>query len=308
MRISKISLGTAQLGQRYGIANKTGKPDLESVENILKTAIELGINTFDTAPAYGNSEEIIGKFIMKNIISQELVIITKIPSMEKSYGEKSFDAVYDTIRTMIKNSSSRLSLKTIPICLLHNPGDMKDKFVIESLIRLRNEGLVKKIGVSVYHPDEVKEFLNIESLDAIQVPINLFDTRLLTKGLIDELKKNKKIVFARSVFLQGLFFLDPNNLPQNLQIAKEPLMELQEISKEFGKSIQEIALNFVRDLDGITSVIIGVETINQLRNNIEIIDRPPMHDSLKQRMFKSFSDLPLELIDPSKWKSMELPR
>jgi aryl-alcohol dehydrogenase-like predicted oxidoreductase len=116
------------------------------------------------------------------------------------------------------------------------------------------------------------------------------------------MKEINMIVFARSVFLQGLFFLDENKLPETLEIAREPLKRLHQLILDYGTSTAELALKFVRDLPGVTSVIIGAETPQQVIINAELMKSPALPASLKDQILSVFSNMPLEIIIPSLWR------
>ena len=306
MKISKMTLGTAQLGLEYGIANKTGKPNLQSTYDILQLVLNTGINVFDTASDYGNSEKIIGSFLTshnKISIPETPIIVTKIPKVQ-CIGAPSFQVIYDQIKRSILHSAKRLRIEKIPICLLHRASDMieYDGLVTESLIKLREEKFVKMIGVSVYQPREIREFLKIKEFNVIQIPFNIFNNRLIKEGFLNELAQKGITIFARSVFLQGLFFFEPDSLPSYLQLATKPLQQLGEISSDLGISTAELALTFVRDSPGITSVVLGVETVDQLRENIKLMNSPPLSSEAKQRILDIFTDVPEELVNPDMWK------
>ncbi|MBC8273361.1 MAG: aldo/keto reductase [Chloroflexi bacterium] len=155
--------------------------------------------------------------------------------------------------------------------------------------------------MSVYTPEEVERALELETIEAIQVPINIFDHRLIQTGLLDQLKEKNFIVFARSIFLQGLFFLDARILPPGLALAHGPLRRLEELSHHKEISIAELALTFVRDLPGITSLVIGAETPNQVLEDIDLMKSPPLSSELREEMMSAFSNQPPELINPSLW-------
>ncbi len=308
VKVSKMALGTVQLGLEYGVANKTGKPNLQSAYDILQLALSRGINIFDTASDYGNSEDIIGSFLTshnKTSTPETPIIVTKIPKVQ-CIGSPSFQAIYDQVKTLILHSAKRLNIEKIPICLLHNASDMIDYggLITKSLIKLREEKLIKMIGVSVYQLREVREFLKISEFDVIQVPINIFNNRLVKKELLNELAQKGITVFARSVFLKGLFFLEPDNLPPYLQLANKPLRQLAKLSSDLGISIAELALTFVRDAPGITSVVLGVETVDQLKENIELMSSPPLSSETEERILDMFPDMPEELVNPNMWKTI----
>jgi aryl-alcohol dehydrogenase-like predicted oxidoreductase len=114
--ISKITLGTVQLGLKYGIANKVGKPDLKSAYEILQIASQNGINSFDTAPNYGDSEKILGQYFQQSGSTIKPVITTKIPKITLGK-EQTSEHVYNNVKMSISKSSRLLGVEKIPICL-----------------------------------------------------------------------------------------------------------------------------------------------------------------------------------------------
>jgi len=303
MVISKLTLGTAQLGLNYGIANTNGKPDHRKSNEILKVAADNGVNCFDTAPSYGDSERIIGSFLSScHHFSEPPIIVTKLPPISLNDKVTSSD-VYHLVRECVTKSAEQLQIKRIPIYLLHRASDVNayGGLAIESLLKLKAEGLIEILGVSVYAPEEVECALKIGVIEAIQIPINIFDHRLIRTGLLSQLKDRNFIVFARSIFLQGLFFLDARNLPSGFALAENPLRRLQKLSHDREIGIAELALAFVRDLSGITSVVIGAETPKQVLEDIGLMKSPPLSSELTEEIMSLFSNLPLELINPSLW-------
>jgi aryl-alcohol dehydrogenase-like predicted oxidoreductase len=302
-RISKLTLGTAQLGMSYGIANFTGKPDHEKAREILKVAADHGVNCFDTALSYGDSENIIGSFLSSYRHFAELpVIVTKLPPVNLN-GRATFKDVYHHVREQAISSMKHLKIEKLPIYLLHRASDIEacDNLILESLLELQSKGIIGLLGVSVYAPEEVELALKVEAIRAIQIPINIFDHRLIKRGLLTQLSNKGFIVFARSVFLQGLFFISPENLPSGLELAKEPLTQVRELSREQGINVPALALTFVRDLSGVTSLVFGAETPGQVLENINLMNSPPLPLELRERITSMFSNLPLELINPSLW-------
>ena len=173
--------------------------------------------------------------------------------------------------------------------------------ISSSFNKLKNENKIELSGVSVYTIEHIKEFLNQNEFDVIQIPINIFNSKIINSGLLSELKKNNKIIFARSVYLQGLFFLNPKELPTYLEKVKSKLESLCEISKEYGRSIEDISFSFIRDMSEIDSMIIGVESLNQLKNNIKLLDSPPLNDKLINKIYREFNNISEEIVNPSLW-------
>lgn len=306
LNISKIILGSAQLGMDYGIANKYGKPDFKSSINILNYAWSNGINTFDTSPQYGNSEKIIGSFISDKINTPEktLYIISKLPKININ-SDLTFDNLYNYIKKKINQSLNNLKLKKIPIYLIHHVPDifLKNGLIVDCLEQIKNEGLIDIFGLSIYKPEDIEISLKYKEIKAIQLPINIFDHRLIRKGYLKKLKKKGYIILARSIYLQGLFFLSTEELKEkNLEIAKEPLLRLSNIIDEYKIDIAKLAFLFVRDLPEITGLIIGAEKIEQVENNLKLLNEEPLSNKIYDRIIEDFSDLPEKLINASLWE------
>ena len=109
------------------------------------------------------------------------------------------------------------------------------------------------------------------------------------------------MIFARSIYLQGLFFLSVDNLPKSLEVAKKPINTLQEISKENNIDIASLALLFIRDLSEIDSIVIGAEKIGQIEQNLEILRKSPLNDEISKQIKEEFSELSEKVINPRLW-------
>lgn len=301
MKISRITIGTAQLGTNYGIANEKGKPSREESLRILKESQKLGINSFDTAPSYGSSESIIGDHLQKQGFTDQ-VITTKLSSITKNriVNKKN---LYENIKQELKSSLIFLKLDQIPILLLHDPNDMNiyNQGVLDVLEQTKDEGLIKLLGVSVYSPTEIKSAMKLKSIQVIQAPVNIFDQRATEKSILNSIKNRGILFFSRSIFLQGLFFLNPKNLPKSLEKAKNPLESLQQIAIQNDLSLQELCISFVRDIKEISSLVIGIDSIEQLKINVETFNSTKISTQILKELKMVFSELPEEIINPSKW-------
>ncbi len=290
IKLSKFTLGTVQLGLNYGIANRSGKPDKSEAYRILKLAVSKGINSFDTASLYGDSEDILGSFFStEKGTNIEPVITTKF-KIDPDEGN-----VEKQIYRNVESSLKKLNINKIPVYMLHNAADMSSygSIVNDTLKKIQNDGLINKLGVSVYDPEQASEMLDLGIYEAIQFPMNIFDQRMITSTMLDKLKERRIIVFVRSVYLQGLFFLDPLNLPQKLKKAKTPLLKLYELSQKEHLSIQQLAIAFARDLEGVSSLVIGVETSKQLEDNIEIMNCPKLKENTRESIRSIFGSVPI---------------
>ena len=295
MKISRICLGTAQLGMDYGINNLTGKPGVEESRSIVRTAVERGITAFDTAPAYGDSEEVLGRCLGE--WPGEYVIVSKVPALDWRSAPES---VAVEIRKRIEISLRNLGSPRLSICLFHRFEDMymRGRAALNALISVRNEGLVEKTGCSVYTPDEAESCLRLPACEVIQVPFNLADRRLLEAGFFRRAKASGKLIFVRSVYLQGLFFKP--ELPAGLADFGPFRAKLEALAVREGLSLAEMALRYVLSVDGIDSVIIGVETAAQLGKNLDLAERGRLPERLVADI-NSLGTASGHTIDPRQW-------
>ena len=260
--LDRLSLGTVQFGSAYGISNKTGKIPKEEVFKILEYAHKEGIDTLDTAYAYGDSEQIIGEFISK--AGYLFNIISKLPDL-KDYNILEADR-------FCSETLKRLRQPKIYGYLTHRFDNiLMYKGLLDKLESLKQKGFVQKVGVSLYKTEELQYLLNNNiHFDIIQVPYSIFDRRFESSfGLLRE--KNVEI-YVRSVFLQGLVFLKPYDLPKNLIKARDYIIKLQSLASEYNVSVNGLCLNFVLLNTYIDKVIIGVESLKHLKKNIKDIE------------------------------------
>lgn len=259
--MSKIVLGTVQFGLQYGV-NSAGRPNEETVRNILFEAAKGGICTLDTSSAYGNSEEILGRCINQG---ENFKIVSKYPKGVIPVDE------------MFNRSLKCLKVEKLYGYLLHHFEVYKNNpKVWDEFLELKESGKVQKIGFSLYSPDELELILNRKSpFDLIQVPFNIFDKKFLP--YVKELHEKGVEIHVRSTFLQGLFFKDRNALPEKLQPLKKYLLQLDEYSYKTGLSISEIALNYNLQNPYIDGVLIGVDNVEQLKTNLASVKDTPVN-------------------------------
>jgi len=295
-RLSKFCLGTVQLGLPYGIANRTGKPGLNESRAIVQTALEGGITAFDTAPAYGDSEVVLGRLLGE--AASKIVVISKIPPLEVSGDEA---ALASHIRRGVVASLGNLGLSRLPILLFHRFSDVLEGggVALKAAGRLRDEGLVSAVGASVYAPDEAEACLDRPALEVIQAPFNLADSRLAERDFFRRATASGRTVLARSVFLQGLFLMDET--PAHLRDFAPFRERLDAVRTRAGLSWQELALRYALSFEGLASVIVGVETAAQLRDDLSIAARGSLPAALRGKII-ALGSAPEAVIDPRRWK------
>lgn len=286
--MNKVIIGSANFGLNYGINNDVGKLSLEEMKNIFITARNNGINYIDTAQAYGNAEERIGHVLQS--LGYLFNMVTKFK----------FTNLND-VENLVDDSFRRLNVKQLYGVLFHDFNNYKtlpDSW--EILKKYRERGQVKKIGFSLYYPKELDFLLDHEiDFDIIQVPYNIFDRRF--EPYFPRLKKKKVEIHTRSVFLQGLVFKKPTDLPKEFKEAKDKINRMIDFSKEFSLSLASICLNFVAANHFVDKMVIGVDSSKQLERNIFDISIVKNFNKL----LKSLDDLIIsdeKIILPFNWK------
>ena len=189
--------------------------------------------------------------------------------------------------------------------MLHRESELFDygDVLPRELEDLKSEKMVDRVGVSLNGCTYVKDVLANDLYEAVQIPLNMMDTQNVLHGGIDKLKEKGVIVFIRSVFLQGLFFRDPETLPETglLSQAKEPLRRLHALAKEEGLSVAQIAITFMRDLTGVNSLVLGAENSEQVRQNLELANAPSLSATARGKILDMFGDINPDILKPWLW-------
>ena len=293
MKFSPMTLGTVQLGMNYGIANDAGKPDEEKSFSILRSALEGGVNTLDTARAYGDSELVIGRFL-KQWQGQRPNIITKVPKLQGDSPRELEKFATESVELSLE----RLGVNKVDGIMLHGAKDpiIHGKKCADAVKALLDHGYTDRVGVSVYVAEDIEGMLPYDVFSLTQVPMSIFDQQLIADGSISRLQERGYSVFVRSVFLQGLFFLDPDKVddPILVEHAVPKIRLLQRIAADLGISVAQLAIAFMRDCAGVTSLVLGADTPEQVSANIAYFDAPALDESVMRLLQKEFAfvDIP----------------
>ena len=289
----KIALGTAQFGMDYGLSNTHGKTDKYEVSKILQYAYDYGISLIDTASSYGDSEKILGEVITNYYCK----LVTKTPHFSDSYIDNSHVV---KLKESFHQSLFNLKQKDIYGLLLHSCDDLLKPggdLLFQEMEDLKSMGVVKKIGVSLYNSEQIDIVLSKFNIDLVQLPINIFDQQLLIGGWLDKLKDYDVEIHARSAFLQGLLLMTNDLVPPYFFPIKKNLEAFYKSAKELSLSQLELALGYVMGVSEIDQVVVGVNTVEQLKEIIKAtqVQINPME----------FSDISINdpaFTNPSFWK------
>lgn len=291
--MKKIVLGTAQLGLDYGINNQKGKPSVQEAVNILDCAFQNGIRYLDTASVYGNSEEIIGRYIKCK--GNVFKICTKLPAIAEE----------TDVLNSFEESRNRLFADSIYIYYLHKFEQCKQAAILRRLVLLQKEGFIENIGISIYEPEELRYIVeNLSSVvDVVQIPFNMLNSaRWLQQGNLIKAKEKGIKIYVRSVFLQGLLLVNPDSGLCREKKLTEQLRKLDTVAKSLGYSIAQLAINYIFSVGGIERCLFGCETIGQLQQNVILcksIEKLPEEVSAEIQKISSTTEI--WSVDPRKW-------
>lgn len=296
--LSRLMLGTVQFGLPYGVANRTGQPAYEAVREMVRVAVDAGINCFDTASAYGTSESILGRALGELGLADQLLIVTKVaPLTDQALAEA--PAAERAIRDSIERSRQCLRIDRLPLVLFHRAEDAVYGDLMEDLKR---EGRIERWGVSGDHdPETALRLLDDPRIEALQLPGNLLDRRHVNRGVYQAAERAGVALFVRSVYLQGLLRMPEAEIPGRLRAVIDPRRQLAALASRFGLTLGELAVRYVLSQPGVVAVVVGCETIEQLRENIALIERGTLEPELLEAVAAITVDLPDDVITPSMW-------
>ena len=263
---NKIIIGAARFGDSYGNLNNKKKINTENIKEIFELAEKYNLKFYDTAPDYGVSEALIGDFSNNNIR-----VITKVPKVNSNSTH-----LIDVFRLSIKNSLSRLNTRKLYGLLFRSPIYLaKEPYysIWSEANKLKNENVVKKIGITIYEPKELEFVYEKLKPDIVQFPYNLFKKIFKNSGWIDKLYDNNVELHARSIFLQGLLLMKKKNFPNKFSAFKLDWYDYHNWLKQNKMSALEACVNFVLSNKKITKMIIGVDNAKQLNEILNVEEK-----------------------------------
>jgi len=284
--MNRIVLGGAQLGLPYGILNGGETLSREEVARILDTAFGHGIDSIDTAIAYGQSESIIGE-----TAQNRFKVISKLPPIPSSVSN-----VSEWVYTQVDASLSRLKCTSLDALLLHRPQDLTGIHgaeLYDAISSLKIEKIIHRFGVSIYEPDELADIIGKFDIDVVQAPFNVFDRRIL--GVINQLAALNIELHVRSVFLQGVLIAGPAGRPQRFEPWFEHFALFDDWVHSTGMSAMSCCLGFALQQPGVAKLVIGATSAESLAEIIASV--PNIHVDVPAHLQSSIE----KLIDPRVW-------
>lgn len=285
----KIALGTVQFGLDYGVANTSGRVAETTARDILRLAFKSGVDTLDTAAAYGDSEQVLGR-----AAESAFKVVSKLPPGDSEQMENP----QTWVKACVEKSIANLKIDSLYGLLLHRPLDLLKpggQKLFNALVDIKNQGLAEKIGVSVYGLDDL-EMLSEFSFDLVQAPMNVLDRRLEMSGWLKKLSDEGTEVHTRSAFLQGLLLMQAEDRPDYFKPWENLLTEYDSWVLREQLTPLQACLGYLNSRPEIDKIVVGVDTPLQLHEILSAIST-----NLPDAPASIHTDDP-NLINPSLWK------
>jgi len=300
-QLSRLGLGTVQFGFDYGVNNTRGQVSYDEVCSILTSASDQGVNFLDTSRLYGASESVLGKAIAK--IGRDFTICTKL-DLPKNFSELSEKEIGEAVNASFLGSCESLQMDTLPMYLLHNY-DYKTThggYVWTLLKEMKAKGLIGKLGVSIGRgPDEALQCLQDTDVEVMQIPFNVFDQRWKREGVLTQCREKGIELINRSTFLQGLLLMSVEKAAKLVPVSRDRITKLLNISEFSGVPVKELVFRYVIDNPFINTTIVGVDSLDQLEENIRLQNLGPLDQETINSIESAFLDSPDELVNPALW-------
>ena len=293
----ELCLGTVQFGLDYGIKGQR-KPDKEDSISWLDYATQKGICAIDTAKAYGDAESIVGEFLQRKTIARDRLRISSklLPNILDGVSPDEYVGV---IERELKAQLMTLHIDFVDTFVFHSSRYAFDDVKIEAIHQMKEKGFARKIGVSVYEVDEAKACFDNMYVDFIQLPYSIFDHRMKDGGVLDA--ENKCEIDSRSAFIQGLIVMNEEEVPSYLEKARPIIRRIKGICEEHGVSRVQLAMQYVKREKGISHLVFGVDSLEQLKEDISFFDTD-LPDDMLYEVGKMFGGLDADIVMPSLWK------
>jgi hypothetical protein len=290
----RIALGTVQFGLPYGVANTQGQVSYDQAEAMIGAMRTVGIDTIDTAIAYGEAETVLGR-----IGISDFRLVSKVPALCEPAC-----AIDDWVVAQVEASLERLRIPRLSGLMLHAPDDLLGPHgadLARGLQRAQDAGLAERIGLSVYSPEQLAALVDRLPLQIIQIPLNVFDRRFVETGWLDRLVSDNVEVHARSVFLQGLLLMTSDRVPSKF----EPFRALIDgwhawlaSDAAAGGAALQACLAHVASYAGISRLVVGADSLAHLQDIITAVSTAPL------RVPESLTSPATPLINPAQWNTL----
>jgi aryl-alcohol dehydrogenase-like predicted oxidoreductase len=292
LTVSALSLGTVSLGVDYGIRapGAFARPAEEEGIRLVRAAIDCGITLIDTAPAYGDSQRIVGRAAGRD---PRVIIATKVAPSHLTLSH---------IRTSLESSLRALDRDVLDIVQIHNATrEMMDEgAVTQALLDAKRRGLVHILGASVYGEEAALAVIRSGEYGVVQVALNVLDQRMM-RTVLPAAEAAGVGVIVRSAFLKGALTPKAQWLPEALAPLREAAARARDVL--VGGSwdrLPDAAMRFCLSVPHAASVLAGVRTVTELDEAIAAEAAGPL-DASALAMAAQLALTDERLLNPSHW-------
>lgn len=253
----RIALGTVQFGLDYGVANQTGQVSADEVRAIVAAARKHGVTTLDTAISYGASEKVLGQ-----VGIGDFEVISKLPAAPPDCTD-----LRGWVREQVLGSLGRLSVPYLQCLLFHRPEQLLSPLgpeLLTAVLELRELGVISRIGISIYNPEELEPLLALMVFDLVQAPVNILDRRMITSGWLDRLQRLGVEVHARSLFLQGLLLMPASRRNGYFDTWSALLYRFDDWLQQHDITALQACTRFTLSQTALAKVVVGVDSCTHL--------------------------------------------
>jgi len=284
----KLALGTVQFGLPYGIANQAGQASRSEAKLMLQLASASGIDTLDTAIAYGSSETCLGE-----VGVQGFKLVTKLPVVPDECSD-----VSAWVQQQVNLSLLRLGVTAVYGLLLHRPDQLlgaNGAKIYQALQALKDKGQVQKVGISIYSPSELEALIPRFHFDLVQTPFNLVDRRFYSTDWMQRLKDDDVEIHTRSAFLQGLLLMNQSDIPSKFSQWGGLWNSWHEWLTENNVSVVQACLAFPMSFPEIDRIVVGADSVSQLEQIVNAVTNHQKYD------LPNIQCEDENLINPARW-------
>lgn len=301
IQVSTLALGTVSLGVDYGIKvpDEFGRPTEAEAIHLLQQAADSGINLFDTAPAYGESERLIGRAIGRR---SDCHIATKVltPLDSKGY-PLSGTRLRQVVQKSLEESRYTLQRDVLDIVQIHNATEgliTRGEFS-EVLFQAKQQGKVRFLGASVYGEKAALAVIEAGCYDVLQVAYNVLDQRM-AKYVFPAAELVGVGIIARSILLKGALTAKARWLPEDLTPLREAAERAKDILAGSWQAMPQAALRFCLSKPQVATVLMGVRTLSELKQALMAVESGPLPaELLAQAPLLALTEE--RLLNPSHW-------
>jgi aryl-alcohol dehydrogenase-like predicted oxidoreductase len=295
---ARLGLGTVQFGLPYGLTGGPSKLAAQDVHTVLSRAWEEGIDLLDTAPAYGEAEAVIAAQWPRGA---RFAVVSKTRRIGRD--AVTAEDVAEVV-ARAQESVARLPVEHLHALLVHEANDLLvpgGERLFDALVPLRRDGRVRRLGVSVYHPEILERVLASFPIEAVQLPFNALDQRFARSGLIARLAAAGIEVHVRSIFMQGFLIAEPVAMPEALRRVTPLAVQLRAMAAAAGLDAASAALLIAAREPGVVRILVGVNSLASLEANVASLARVRSWSGTLD--FAPFAIEDHDIVDPRRWSS-----